>query len=66
MATSTKKIPFHEQLEICMDGRTNKWLADRTEIAQSEISRIINGVLTPSETQLSKIKSVFPEDLINY
>jgi len=59
-----KEIPFHEQLVTQLDGRTNRWLADKTKIHESEISRIVSGRLTPTEKQLTEIKAVFPA--INY
>lgn len=66
MPTPVKKLPFHKKLKISMDGRTNTWLSNKTDIPQSEISRIINGKLTPSESQVEKIKAIFPDDLIDY
>lgn len=41
-----------------MDGRPNKWLHDKTDIAQSELSRILAGKLEPSDAQKEKINAV--------
>ena len=51
-----KKL-FHEVVIEKMDGRTNRWLHEKTNIAESEISRILNGKLIPSETQVKKINA---------
>jgi predicted transcriptional regulator len=41
-----------------MDGRTNKWLHDKTSIAQSELSRILSGKLQPTDEQTNKINAI--------
>lgn len=56
----TKDTPFHEQLIVHLDGRKNRWLAEKTKIHESEISRIISGRLKPTQKQLDEIKAVFP------
>jgi DNA-directed RNA polymerase specialized sigma54-like protein len=65
-STSVKELPFHEAVRLAMDSRPNKWLSEKTGIHESEISRILNGRLTPSDVQLSKIKNVFVEELSRY
>lgn len=50
-----KKKELHEILIEKMDGRTNRWLHKKTLIAESEISKIMNGRLKPTEKQLEKI-----------
>ena len=54
------ELTFHKALEKEMDGRTNRWLAKKTEIHESEISRIISGRLTPTDAQKEKIEAIFP------
>jgi DNA-directed RNA polymerase specialized sigma54-like protein len=49
-----------ELLKIALDGRTNRWLANKTGIQESEISRIVSGRLIPTEKQLEKIRAAFP------
>jgi predicted transcriptional regulator len=61
MALATKKIPFHEQLVIAMDGRTNRALAEKTGIHESEISRIVSGRLNPTQAQINKIIAALPD-----
>lgn len=58
--------PFYEAVNAALDGRTNKWLSIKTGISESEISRILNGILVPSENQVKKIKEIFPAELAEY
>lgn len=53
-----RKKKIHEIWVEKMDGRTNRWLHKKTLIAESEISRILSGRLTPTEKQLEKINEV--------
>lgn len=62
----TLEVPFYEAVNTAMDGRTNKWLSEKTGIAESEISRILNGRLIPSDAQKEKIKEIFPAELGTY
>jgi ribosome-binding protein aMBF1 (putative translation factor) len=48
---------LHEIIVEKMDGRTNRWLSKKTLIAESEISRILNGRLKPTEKQIEKINA---------
>jgi len=48
---------LHEIIVEKMDGRTNRWLSKKTLIAESEISRILNGRLKPTEKQVEKINT---------
>ncbi len=48
---------LHEIIVEKMDGRTNRWLSKKTLIAESEISRILNGRLKPTEKQVEKINA---------
>lgn len=57
-----KKLQYHDLLKKALDGRTNKWLHLKTGISEGEISRIINGRLTPSKDQVEKISKAFPFD----
>ena len=56
----TKQFIFNEALKLALDGRTNKWLCDKTGISSSEISRIVSGKLIPSDRQKKKIEEIFP------
>jgi hypothetical protein len=61
MALATKKLPFHEQVVIALDGRTNRVLSERTGIHESEISRIVSGRLIPTQAQVDKIVAALPD-----
>jgi len=41
-----------------LDGRTNKWLCDKTGILPSEMSQILNGKLNPTKEQIASIEGV--------
>jgi hypothetical protein len=55
-----KELLLHEKLKIHLDGRKNNWLVEKTGIHSSEISKILNGRLTPTDKQLEKIRNAFP------
>ena len=54
---------LHEVIVEKMDGRTNRWLSRKTLIAESEISRILSGRLTPTEKQIVKINEALGLEL---
>lgn len=54
---------LHEVIVEKMDGRTNRWLSRKTLIAESEISRILSGRLTPTEKQVVKINEALGLEL---
>lgn len=56
-----EKIPFDKALEKALDGRTGKWLCDRTGLSPAVVSLLSSGRLKPSDTQIEKIKKVFPD-----
>ena len=56
----TKEFIFHEALQEALDGRTNRWLSNKTGIGESEISRIASGRLIPTDNQREKIEAIFP------
>jgi len=51
----------HEVWNEKLNGRTNKWLHEKTGISTSDISRILNGKLIPSEGQIKKIDAVLKD-----
>ena len=55
-----QELLFHQKVKIAFDGRKHKWLVERSGIQSSEISRILNGRLTPTDRQIEKIRSAFP------
>ena len=58
-----KELTFIELVKKALDGRTNRWLSQKTGISESELSRILNGILIPSETQKQRIIAAFPFDI---
>lgn len=63
MATKTIELPLHKRIVEAMDGRKNKWLAERADIDAGQISRIVNG-LRPTKDQLDKINTVLSTDFV--
>jgi transcriptional regulator with XRE-family HTH domain len=61
MTSVTEKLPFHKQMDIAMDGRTNRVMAEKTGIHESEISRIKSGRLNPTPEQIEKIVAALPD-----
>jgi hypothetical protein len=55
-----QELLFHQKVKIALDGRKNKWLVERSGIQSSEISRILNGRLIPTDRQIEKIRAAFP------
>lgn len=51
---------LHEKIKLCLDGRRNNWLVEKTGIHSSDISRILKGRLIPTDKQLDKIRAAFP------
>jgi len=60
MKLEKKKIAFNEALLEALDGRRNKWLSEKTGISLGQVSLIITGRLIPSDKQVEKIKTIFP------
>jgi len=58
-----EKLPLNKAILEAMDGRRNKWLAEKTDIDAGQISRIING-LKPTQDQLDKINIALSTDFI--
>jgi len=58
--SKTKELQLHEKIKVCLDGRKNNWLVEKTGIHASEISRILSGRLVPTSAQLDKIREAFP------
>jgi len=60
-----EKVTFKDALIKELDGRSNRWLSKRCKIHESEISRMTTGRLIPTDKQVEKIKSVFPNLIYN-
>ncbi len=51
-----KTIP--ELIKVGLDGRTQKWLSEKTGINTSELSLIMTGRLKTTQNQLDKINNI--------
>lgn len=60
MVTDTEKKPFSEVLDKAMDGRTNRWLANKTGIHESDVSKLRKGTFNPTQGQIDKIATALP------
>jgi len=60
MMKKEQELPYHEKVKLAMDSRRNNWLVEKTGIHASEISRILQGRLLPTEKQKEKIRNAFP------
>lgn len=57
----TENLPLHKAIIKAMDGRRNNWLAEKTDINEPQISRILNG-LKPTASQLERINAALSTD----
>lgn len=53
MAKEVLTIP--EQIKVALDGRTQRWLSFKVEIAESELSKKMNGDLDFSDDEIKRI-----------
>ncbi len=60
MATEIKKRPFNEVLEEALDGRPNRWLANKTGIHESDISKLRKGTFNPTQGIIDRIAAALP------
>ena len=57
MVKENKSKSLPESIRTILDGRPNRWLADKSGVHESEISRILKGRLIPTQKQLDKINT---------
>jgi ribosome-binding protein aMBF1 (putative translation factor) len=55
------KLP--SQIKVLLDGRTFRWLSEKSNIHESEISRIMSGRLIPTPNQLEKLNKALSSNL---
>ena len=60
MKTVIEKKPFSEALDEAMDGRSNRWLSLKTNIHESDISKLRRGIFNPTQGQIDKIATALP------
>jgi len=58
------KQKVSEQIKAALDGRTQKWLHQKSGIPQSELSLVMKDRLKPSERFTERIKKTLGLDLI--
>lgn len=53
MNTETKELSIPDQIKVALDGRSQRWLCFNAKIAESELSRKMNGkdLFTAKEIQ---------------
>jgi len=50
-----EKKSLKEQIEVALDGRSQRWLSFEVRIAEAELSKKINGVLEFTDAEIEKI-----------
>lgn len=56
----TKKL--HELIKEKLDGRTIRWLADKTDLNYTELTRKLKGDLVFTQKDITAINAVFSTD----
>lgn len=57
MATKTKKKSIGAQVKQALDGRTQRWLSERTGIPEDKLSNKINGIMDFTPEDIAAINS---------
>lgn len=52
-----------EQVDKALDGRTQRWLALKAQIPETELSRKMNGKVDFTEEELKKINELLEVDI---
>ena len=60
VATQTKKL--HEEIKDMLDGRPVQWLADKTGLNYTELTRKVKGDLVFRQQDIDRINTVFKTD----
>lgn len=50
-----EKKSIKEQLEVALDGRSQRWLSFEVRIAEAELSKKINGGMEFTDAELERI-----------
>jgi hypothetical protein len=51
-------LTIPEQVELALDGRTQRWLAFNTRIPETDLSKKMNGKLLFTQDELDKINEL--------
>lgn len=60
MSTETTELSVPDQIKVALDGRTQRWLCFNAKIAESDLSRKMNGKEPFTKDELQRIN-----DLLN-
>lgn len=61
---ATKKLPTKEQIEIALDGRTQRWLALEVKIAESELSKKLRNSELFTQDEIDRINKRLNSNVI--
>lgn len=56
------KKSFIDLVREKMDGRTQRWLSNKTKISEPDLSRILRGILIPTDFQVLQINEALQTD----
>lgn len=55
--------PIYKQVEVALDGRTQRWLSVNAKIYESELSRKMNGQLEFTDEEISRINEALKSNI---
>jgi len=58
-----KVITVQEQVEVALDGRTQRWLSLNARIPESELSKKMNGYLKFTEAEIARINDILKSSI---
>lgn len=59
----TKELSIPEQIKLALDGRTQRWLCFKAEIAESELSRKMQGKEQFTAEEISRINNLLGSNI---
>ena len=59
-----KVITVQEQVEVALDGRTQRWLSLNARIPESELSKKMNGYLKFMEAEIARINEILKSSIV--
>ena len=60
---ATKKLSIPDQIKQALDGRTQRWLCFKAEIAESELSRKMKGKEQFTTEEISRINNLLGSNI---
>lgn len=58
-----KEITIQEEVQLLLDGRTQRWLALEIKMPESELSKKMNGVIKFTSEDIEKINARLNGDI---